>query len=534
MRAIVLAALSASTTFLFPFVAASAASTRVTTTATTSVEIESLLHWFDTDTKSFMERSVSGAANENGSPNLIDPKALEAKNQIREQILNAARKTQPGLGSAQKSDQKIEDFLNPSELTVTSGKILKDPRTMDDLGMNQANVTDEVWSGPAWAQYRGHTAERYNLAKARNSSTWKEAWSFVAAAGHTFFDVGGGHSPDTTIDDLGPAEKYDLLIGALGENKAGLLSKYEWDQGRSTFERDGTVAKWFGYCHGWAVASFMSMRPSAGVDILAADGKTQVHFYPSDIKGLETVLWANALPELRTLGHRCEISNPPRDSSGHVIDDACFDVNPGLFHEALVNQLGSAKRNLIIDATYDIQIWNQPIESYSYRYFNPQTGKAGGSLTQSTVALENFKKDKFRKYRGPDVKDVVGVAMDIVYGRGALPSHKSTDSAADDLQKKVTYLYDLELDENGEIIGGEWYQLRHPDFIWVPDKSARAQSVAEKNATGSGVDEWEAWSPTQSPVPQSWQKTAIEAAQNGSPLAHVLDQIVMLSRSASN
>ena len=41
-----------------------------------------------------------------------------------------------------------------------------------------------------------------------------------------------------------------------------------------------------GICHGWAPAAFMVQRPTKMVEVLAADGKTKIKFYPSDIKAL--------------------------------------------------------------------------------------------------------------------------------------------------------------------------------------------------------------------------------------------------------
>ena len=37
----------------------------------------------------------------------------------------------------------------------------------------------------------------------------------------------------------------------------------------------------------------------------------------------------------------------------------------------------------------------------------------------------------------------------------------------EDKLKVVTYWYDLELDEDNNIVGGEWYTNRHPDFLWT-------------------------------------------------------------------
>src|SRR6185436_9002354 len=98
------------------------------------------------------------------------------------------------------------------------------------------------------------------------------------------------------------------------------------------------------------------------------DGKTPLLFYPSDLKGLASLLWATTDPPSRGVGGRCEDTNPKKDRNGRVISPACFDSNPGTWHLAVVNQIGVAKRSMVIDATYDFEVWNQPVYGYRYRY----------------------------------------------------------------------------------------------------------------------------------------------------------------------
>lgn len=488
-------------------------------------DTERLLKWFDQDPRAFMARQSSGRPAPE-TADLIEPAALKAKNKIRDQILRAAKWQAPHAGSGVR--ESLEDLIDPHDLDVTRGRIVKVPSELDALGLNRSTLTNDVWSGPAWSMYRGLTAQRYALPLARNAASWKDAWSFASAPGHAFADIAMGLSRDIAIDDLGPAEKYDLLIGTSFINKTGFLSSHEWDQGRRFQDTVGTVEKWYGYCHGWAAAAFMVPRPRAVVSALAADGKTIVRFYPADLKGLTTALWANELPDSRVIGHRCDVSKPARDPNGRVIDENCFDVNPALFHLAVVHQIGSAHRNLIIDATYDLQIWNQPIQSYRYRYFNPQTKKAG-DFAQSVVAIDAFTNDKFRRYRSPAARQIVGVSLDLTYAHGTAPDHRRADTTAGDDSRNVNYLYDLELDAHGEIIGGEWYQLRHPDFLWAPAKGARAMSYAERAAQIN----WPAWNPSQS-VPLRWRGVAVQAAASGAPLLHILDVLIAQSQDVSN
>jgi hypothetical protein len=50
---------------------------------------------------------------------------------------------------------------------------------------------------------------------------------------------------------------------------------------------------------------------------------------------------------------------------------------------------------------------------------------------------------------------------------GRRPPKRDRDGHERDAQRSVRYLYELELDRDGDIIGGEWYTHRPPDFLWT-------------------------------------------------------------------
>lgn len=146
--------------------------------------------------------------------------------------------------------------------------------------------------------------------------------------------------------------------------------------------------------------------------------------------------------------------DPERDENGRLIDPECFDINPATWHLAAVNQIGRAKRSFILDATYDYEVWNQPVYAYEYFYFNPETKKTTKTIAEAAVTPENFKSDPFKKYRGPQIEKIVGVAMRVGYivELGAGPREEEGQDW--DQIHWVEYLYDLEIDPSGEISGG--------------------------------------------------------------------------------
>lgn len=478
-------------------------------------ETERELEWFEKDPNAFMLR---GLVNERSasSKGLIDEKVLKARNAEREIIMRAA-KGRPREGRK----ESLDYLIDTRDLVSTGGRILTNLTEIETLGLNSVKLANDVWSGPGWSMYKGSTAQRYALEEARTADDWSSAWEFVSRDGNSFYEVATGQS-DYGVDSLSPAEKYDLLIGTPRSLREGAFSKFEWDQGRQQMREEGEVAKWHGYCHGWAPASTMLPRPLRYVEVPSADGSRTLRFYPSDMKALATALWANALPAVKLIGTRCEEAKPKVDNHGRVQGDACFSVNPSTIHLALVNQLGVARRNLLIDSTYSVQVWNKPVVGYAYHYFNPITKKAGGSLAESRVAIADFKKDRFKKYRSPEARYIVGVKLQMSFKHGNNPSHSTTDSDANDVKKTVAYLYDLELNERSEAIGGEWYQVEHPDFIWVVAKDTRALSDMESSIAGN-------WSGRE-PVPYSWRDPAVQAASRGQPLAAIVERLLQLSR----
>ena len=267
----------------------------------------------------------------------------------------------------------------------------------------------------------------------------------------------------------------------------------------------------------------MVQRPTKVVEVLAADGKTKIKFYPSDIKALASLLWASSDPATKFIGGRCNVKDPVKDANGRIKDTACRDTNAGTWHLAVVNQIGKSRRSMVIDATYDYEVWNQPMYGYSYSYFNPQTNKAYSTLSYAKVAVADYTTDKFKAYRAPGTTHIVGVSMDARWTVETYPSHATTDSATRDAISGARYLYTLELDSTGKIIGGEWHQNAHPDFLWLAPPGTRAVSASEPTGTQPAWD-------GKTAVPSTWQTAARTSSVYGQPLANVVESLVKISR----
>lgn len=390
------------------------------------------------------------------------------------------------------------------------------PEQIEAAGLTSAKLDESPWSDDYWALYLGVLGKRYADPSFPESDDWHENYDYVQR--HPAREVLAQGA--AAIDLLSPAEKYDLLVG----DSTMSLTKRMWAEGKYYYDRSGEVESWMGICHGWAPASYSLPRPTRSVEVLAADGRTRLRFYPSDIKGLASLLWANADTVSRFVGGRCNDKEPATDANGRFTSPKCFDTNPGTFHLCAVNQLGVARRSMVIDATFDYEVWNQPLYSYRTAYFNPERRRYVPTLAEAYVRRDDFTRDPFRAYRSAKAAGFVGVMCQVYYTVETNPSHAPNDGPDRDKLRGARYLYDLELDAEGVIIGGEWYTNRHPDFLWTPPPGTRARTPADTYATGS-------W-PAGQPIPEHWRRPAWRASDSASPspLAAIVERLIELSR----
>lgn len=437
---------------------------------------------------------------------------------------------------------------------------------IDAAGLKAARLEQQPWSGDYWATASGGLSNRYAGCM---PGGWQEGFDYIRNHPSKVILKSGS---EVWVNELSPAEKYDALVGDANET----LTRRSWLDGKPYFDKHGEVPGWFGICHGWAPASFMLPRPLKSIKLLTPDNIT-LTFYPCEIKALASLLWAKSAPRTRFIGGRCNTEKPVFDETigrvatlhnpflaeeitssewytpdpetpapgtvevslssegwneetgeaagregGRPTAAECVDSNPGAWHLAIVNQIGVSKRSMVMDASFDFQVWNQPLLGYRYTYFNPQTLQQTDALAEATVSRAAFTNDIFRKYRSPKAATVVGIVMRVTYMGETGNDHTELDTPEADARIDVDYYYDLEMDAGGKIIGGEWYTNQHPDFLWTPPVDGRAVSRYEALATGT-------WQAGQA-VPASWRAAAAKASADLSPLAAIVEQMIKLAQ----
>jgi hypothetical protein len=433
---------------------------------------------------------------------IADKDYVTARDMFRERVYRM-EEIAPGRAAYRANDRAedlVDDFMY-SGLEIMEQNVLMD-----------AELDTSPWSDDYWPIYKGILGNRYADPDFPASKDWKRNFDYVQQRPASDIIDSGQAS---VIDRLSPSEKYDAIIG--DENET--LTRRMWSQGKYYYEATGKVAAWMGICHGWAPAAYMLPRPT-GTTIVPTPSGHGIIFYPSDIKALASLLWAKVRTPTRFIGGRCNDKNPDTDpNTGRVISNKCFDTNPGSWHLSVVNQIGASKRSFVMDATYDYEVWNQPIKEYTYRYFNPKLMRYKNSLSDAKVRMSEFNNDQFHNYRGDAASEVVGIAMRVAYIVETRPNHNAQDDDSHDKIKMVTYYYDLELDPAGKIIGGEWYTNRHPDFLWTSPPNIKARTSFDHLVSG-------AWSKNE-PLPAGWKHAAHQSAQaDGAPLAAIVENLI--------
>lgn len=468
----------------------------------------------------FLERIKQTFSKEEWSErkNRLEHKFAEWRDQFRVKILcrNGNRDCEKDMN---RGGRRPIEFNDLPENLVYNANVIRRLSKMD--GALQAGKLDESpWSDDYWPIYKGQISSRYAHDHLPNSTNFRDHYLFSQ----------NSCSPDL----LSPAEKYDLLVG--DRNDGLKVANFQSGLQYAGANMNDKVETWMGLCHGWAPAAYMERRPSHAVEVTDSNGR-KLRFYPSDIKALATSLWANVQTPTRFIGGRCNSKGQDLQTdslSGAVKDQDCFDNNPGSWHIAVVNQISKAKKSFILDATYDYEVWNQPVYAYRYRYFNPMSMKEVDTFGEARVSYDQFRsQDRFRNVRKPKsgTEYVIGIVMDVSYVVETAPSHRKTDHQKYDAITTVTYYYDLELARNNSILGGEWYQNKHPDFLWTPEENSDALTRTDRMIAKKNWSDSDLWSNLSQPVSNRLQDLASrESGNSGAPLNYIVDRLIFEAR----
>jgi hypothetical protein len=154
--------------------------------------------------------------------------------------------------------------------------------------------------------------------------------------------------------------------------------------------------------------------------------------------------FAQGQEKTQFIGERC--NTDLREHEANADSPECADVNAGTFHIMLTNMLGLGGKAFTCDIDRSIEVWNQPMTKYEYTLGNtsePTNTSAPGTVKEQSVSLTMY------------------------YVKETYPSPAAHKALV--LNNKYNYV--LELDANGNILGGSYDndQWERVDFMWAEE-----------------------------------------------------------------
>jgi Transglutaminase elicitor len=288
----------------------------------------------------------------------------------------------------------------------------------------QASLGEKPWTDTYWPTDKGGISHRWQVSKKKTD--YKP----------NTLDSLKNLNPEE-IKKLSPSEKYDIFMA----DYTYPLTSVEIKRTTGKFE------SWEGLCHGWAPAAFLYKEPLPQTKV-NKDG-IEVSFGSSDIKALLSLYQAEyAKLPTKFLGNRCNDNFEEKPFSR--LKKACRDTNAGAFHLVLANQIGLLQKSFVIDITRDLEVWNQPVSSY-------------------TSVVEKTQWPSFGS--APGTKKEIVVKTIVNYTSEIMPSMNAALGTQMHHEEKALYKYILELSEDNRILGGRWISGERPDFLWTKQDS---------------------------------------------------------------
>jgi hypothetical protein len=365
------------------------------------------------------------------------------------------------------------------------------------------------WSDRIWAFNKGLLGERYTDPAYRRQKGWKAKRDYAAQHGARWvLALPPGSVRDDWIAKLSPVEKYDLLMGTV----EGGLYDHLRDYLDAQMDARGRFPTWWGVCEGSAAAGIFYPEPVRVIRVRSRVYQVDIPFYATDIKGLASLLWSTFHPFLRVpeVGLQCRADR----------EAACYDNNPATFHLSLHHLLGMGNGTLFAEMDPSVQAWNYPIVKYELRYFRPDQRRSARSETldprAAAVATRDWRRDPRAPRRAPGTAYVVGATVDLLYAK----NHRQVplEGSLDRMTEAKTLAYELELDADWNVLGGEWLSEAHPDVLWTLPRNANADGPGDKLL---GSAEWR-----EVAGPAGWEGAARASAKHLVPLRKVVERLI--------
>lgn len=286
----------------------------------------------------------------------------------------------------------------------------------------ESNFT--AWPGNHWASQFGGIAQRWSSGNPQHFSYHRYSLKELKKL------------ETHLIEELSPAEKYDILMG-----------RYDYPTVKKEWSRTSPNSiSWFGICHGVAPAALNHVEPQT-VTVTNKDG-IELLFYSSDVKALMSYYYArHGSSKTVQIGKRCNTPEGGRLRRGQRT--ACKDMDPAAFHILITNLIGLKDRSLIVDIDPNNEVWNHVPNAYSF------------DIYEEYAPDETATKGAVKSY---------WVGMEVAYAGAIAPFFDPVIGLPEGYYIDNNYQYQLDVDAKGNIIGGQWFSDLRPDFVWKRPK----------------------------------------------------------------
>ncbi|ETN15914.1 hypothetical protein PPTG_06179 [Phytophthora nicotianae INRA-310] len=340
------------------------------------------------------------------------------------------------------ANRKLESILNEDIAKLEEFFKFKMEVKLKNLPTS-ATYKPSPWAGSNWPAYQDGINHKWNKDQPSPAEKYATAFNLNVKA---FMDnvsaLNGVDSRSSRSVCTSDKECFDPDVDTVCGMRDGASSGY-------------CIPTWHGICHAWAAAAIFEREPNCPVTF------NGITFQPMDIKALVTTVYDDSNISTVFTGARYNGYNDSIDEYGSHTDESYRDLNPGFFHIAASNLLGLLNKTFIIDRDAGTEVWNQPVVGFKVY---EQTAMTLEKAAQTFYGLPDYPWNNASK--------------SIVYTKSRLSwiNETYTDGGlvASGLNENFTvgadYDYLLELDENEEIIGGEWLygsHDNHPDFLWL-------------------------------------------------------------------
>ena len=151
---------------------------------------------------------------------------------------------------------KLKDF-------VSREQIVTNLQAIDSMGLASAQLDDETrpWSDTFWPDVVGSIAYPYAEGHINIPLFWSWNRGIVANRDDLHARIASNTATQVEIDNLSPAEKYDVLMGDMNFTMDKSVIRM---LGVRNGKNVDLLAAWSGVCHGWSPASLTLPRPKIG------------------------------------------------------------------------------------------------------------------------------------------------------------------------------------------------------------------------------------------------------------------------------